>query len=61
MLGMPSSQKAPDSNGLGYEWEYAQPKDDHTPWERFKLAIYNPSTHDVFGRSVKSWGKFGLH
>lgn len=55
VLGMPST-KAPDSNGLGYEWEYAQPKDDHTPWERFKLAIYNPSTHDVFGRSVKSWG-----
>uniref|UniRef100_A0A8D9EUU1 Sodium/potassium-transporting ATPase subunit beta-2 n=1 Tax=Cacopsylla melanoneura TaxID=428564 RepID=A0A8D9EUU1_9HEMI len=53
---MPSTQKAPDANGLGYEWEYCQPKDDHTPWERFKLAIYNPSTHDVFGRSVKSWG-----
>ncbi|KAI5744088.1 hypothetical protein M8J77_025514 [Diaphorina citri] len=53
---MPSTQKAPDANGLGYEWEYCQPKDNHTPWERFKLAIYNPSTHDVFGRSVKSWG-----
>ncbi|XP_018899561.2 sodium/potassium-transporting ATPase subunit beta-2 [Bemisia tabaci] len=46
-----------DANGVGYEWEYARPKDDNkSKWERIALAIYNPSTNEILGRTLKSWG-----
>lgn len=45
-----------DTNGIGYEWEYAKVKDDRTVWQKIKNGIYNPSSHEFLGRSAKSWG-----
>lgn len=46
-----------DTNGIGYEWEYAKVKDDRTIWQKIVMGIYNPSSHEFLGRSAKSWGK----
>ncbi|XP_050527453.1 sodium/potassium-transporting ATPase subunit beta-2-like [Daktulosphaira vitifoliae] len=45
-----------DTNGIGYEWEYAKVKDDRTIWQKIVMGIYNPNTHEVLGRSLRSWG-----
>lgn len=45
-----------DTNGIGYEWEYAKVKDDRTIWQKIIMGIYNPSSHEFLGRSAKSWG-----
>lgn len=49
-----------DTNGIGYEWEYAKVKDDRTIWQKIIMGIYNPSSHEFLGRSAKSWGKVDL-
>lgn len=47
-----------DTNGIGYEWEYAKVKDDRTIWQKIIMGIYNPSSHEFLGRSAKSWGEY---
>lgn len=49
-----------DTNGIGYEWEYAKVKDDRTIWQKIIMGIYNPSSHEFLGRSAKSWGNVDL-
>jgi len=50
-----------DTNGIGYEWEYAKVKDDRTIWQKIIMGIYNPSSHEFLGRSAKSWGNFLIY
>ncbi|XP_050426387.1 sodium/potassium-transporting ATPase subunit beta-2-like isoform X2 [Adelges cooleyi] len=45
-----------DTNGIGYEWEYAKVKDDRTVWQKIINGIYNPNSHEFLGRSARSWG-----
>lgn len=50
-----------DTNGIGYEWEYAKVKDDRTIWQKIIMGIYNPSSHEFLGRSAKSWGEYNIY
>ncbi|KAK3927430.1 Sodium/potassium-transporting ATPase subunit beta-2 [Frankliniella fusca] len=36
------------------EMPYAKPE-ERSRWDAFRLAIYNPSTNEIFGRTCSSW------
>lgn len=46
---------SPKGNGTTYEFPYQKPE-TRTKWQQVKEGIYNPSTHEVLGRTCSSWG-----
>ncbi|KAJ1524229.1 hypothetical protein ONE63_010747 [Megalurothrips usitatus] len=47
------------TNGTSFDVSYCKPE-ERSRWDSIRLAIYNPSTREIFGRTCQSWGAITL-
>ncbi|XP_073994939.1 nervana 2 [Rhodnius prolixus] len=56
---MADKKKSSESEEEDFGYHFYLPPPETTAWESLKNFLYNPETHQVFGRTGPSWAKIG--